>query len=100
MKLKLNNFIKFGYLLLLASYIVLYPTYADPPDASANKLVSDVVSQIDGKNKKDKEDSTAASNAQKTTMDSFFRDATYEKFESQEKSEDYPPFDKSYLGGQ
>ena len=101
MKLKLNNFIKFCYLLLLVSYIVLYPTYADTnADASANKLVSEVVSRIDAKNKKEKEDSTTTSNTQKTTIDSFFRDATYEKFESQEKSEDSPPFDKSYLEGQ
>ena len=101
MKLKLNNFIKFCYLLLLVSYIVLYPTYADHnTDASANKLVTEALSQIDAKNKKEKEDSTTTSNTQKTTIDSFFRDATYEKFESQEKSEDSPPFDKSYLEGQ
>jgi len=105
MNLRPNNLIKFCGLLLLALYIVLCPAYAD-------QYIDQFISGMGPKKEiREKKDSTETSDSQKATntkdikeketsspqkitTDSFFNNATFEKFEPQEDS---TPFDDSYL---
>jgi len=109
MNLRPNNLIKFCGLLLLALYIVLCPAYADQyTDQYTYQFISGMKPKKEIREKKDStetSDSQKATNTkdikeketsstQKITTDSFFNNATFEKFEPQEDS---TPFDDSYL---